>query len=380
MEASRKFRTKPPPPALVEAVVQLVRQSAAVQEARLDALLDGATLAAEQVQDVRLQVIEEPAEVTGWDIFVEIAPILIIESKVPAKLLANLTKRLLGPAVRSNALFLALPKSQAGKELVKAADDLARLGLIPRGDVAKQVAKLAGTASGDSVKLYSAGTHAIINFGSGTDYAQAVITAGQQGYRRATAPTNPPLRAADSAGVAVVGAAMNYAAATRLAIRFSHARIEAFCRTEATLTDLAAVGVGMDWDPLEDPNERSPLPGGLAEARGQYQLFFEAVIWARMYGFSHASIGVPGSRNHPPISTNDPAAPFVGPKKALQQYWLSRFGAEAERYATAMKVKIPESPTAAALRLRRYLGDISTQVDVLGPRGALQPLRPVEGP
>ena len=52
----------------VEQVVLLVRQSAAVQEARVDAFLDGATFAAEQVQDVRLQMLENPAQVTGWDL------------------------------------------------------------------------------------------------------------------------------------------------------------------------------------------------------------------------------------------------------------------------------------------------------------------------
>ncbi|MCV0388010.1 MAG: hypothetical protein K5821_16780, partial [Nitrobacter sp.] len=102
---------------LAERLVLLIRESAAVEEARLDILLDASILAAEQVQDVRLNVLETPAEVTGWQLWSQAAVVFLLESNLVGKALNTLTRAIVGKAVRTNTLFLALPKSESGKEL-----------------------------------------------------------------------------------------------------------------------------------------------------------------------------------------------------------------------------------------------------------------------
>ena len=77
-QTARRNVPQSAPADLVEQAAALVRQSAAIDEARLDAFLDGAVIAAEQVQDTRLTVLEQPAELSATDLWVEIAIGLMI--------------------------------------------------------------------------------------------------------------------------------------------------------------------------------------------------------------------------------------------------------------------------------------------------------------
>ena len=375
-ETARQTVRSTAPAALVEQAVALVRQSAAVDEARLDTFLDGAVVAAEQVQDTRLNLLEQPAEVSAADVWVEISIGLLIDSKLISKALSLVARNLFGGVVRSNAVFLALPKSASGKELSKVSKQIASTApdFIRRGDVLTHgFRSLPGTASKESLRLYHASIQLLVNGGSELDIAQAAVKAVNT--RAKTAPrSNAPLAATDSAGVAVLSAALDYAAATRLGIRFRAARIEAALRQGATLEELALIAEAVDFDPLEEPGPGSTLALSLSEARAQTTLFMEALIWSRMYGFSFADIRIPKSVNNPQLSGTDPEKPFVetpgvGPGKALQQYWLRRFQAEAARYAVEQLKQTPplsDAPMPSAQRLLRYFAAISVEVDKQG--------------
>ena len=105
----------------------------------------------------------------------------------------------------------------------------------------------------------------------------------------------------DSTGVMVLSAAQDYARATRLAIQIRHARIESFVRREASVADLAVVIDAIGWEPLDVPGEQSRLELSLANLRNRYRLLLEALIWARLYGFS---------ASNPVILVNNPEQPF----------------------------------------------------------------------
>jgi hypothetical protein len=345
--------------------VEQVRQSAAVQEARADVLLEGAMLAAEQVQDVRIAVLEEPTEMTATEFWVEVALTVIIESNLASKLLAATTKKIFTPVVRSNALFLLLPKSAQGRELAAAGKVFEEVAGSGRSVLRDGIAKLPGTASKDSLKLYHAAIQQLVTASSQVDLAKTAVKVTNQVARAKNRPrANRPLAASDSAGVAVLHGALEYASATRLGIRFALAGLERAVWTATRFDDLAAVGVVVDWEDLTDPQERETFSQGLAVLRKETARFLEALIWGRMYGFADAQ-RQPGVTSNPAIGS-DATAPFTGVKKPLQTYWRDRFQADADAYAVTLGQTVVPAPVADAVRLRTYFGAVSAAVNKAG--------------
>ena len=86
---------------LVEAWVLQIRQSCHVQLARVEAYLDAVVLAAEQVQDKRIEQLETPKEVTGWEYFGNVLLTLFLESTLPGKFLVAASKAIFTPILRA---------------------------------------------------------------------------------------------------------------------------------------------------------------------------------------------------------------------------------------------------------------------------------------
>jgi hypothetical protein len=357
---------------LVEQVCLHVRQSAAVQEARIDAFLDGAILAAEQVQDVRIAVLEQPAELEGWKFWLDIAITLALESNLAGKLVNQLTKALFTPVVRSNALFLLLPKSQAGQDLVKVAKARSvpgRKGASPRytfDSVLKEgTRKLPGTASKESLKLYGASVRAIVNWTADLDFGNAVAQAANKARESGRPRRNDPLVVTNSPGVSILTQAQDYARASRLAIRIRHARFEAFVRSEAALPDLATIVEGVDWQALPSEDAADTLGPSLAELRSKYALLLEELIWARLHGFAlknpqdRAGAGVPRVRA-------DEDQPYPDVNRQLQNYWFSRFRESVAAFTQQKGGQLSPGRTELAIRLRQYLAELSSQTQKLG--------------
>src|SRR5262249_13271074 len=98
---------KTPTPAEIEAAVAFIRQSAARQMELGHAIMDGAILAAEQVQDKRLGLLEQGPEVSGWDILLDFAMVFVLESPLAGKILQAVTVKALAPRIRANPLAQA---------------------------------------------------------------------------------------------------------------------------------------------------------------------------------------------------------------------------------------------------------------------------------
>jgi hypothetical protein len=360
---------------LVEETCLLIRHSAAVQEARTEAFLDAAIVAAFQVHDVRLQALETPAELTGWEFFGELLLTIILESNVVGKILGKVTRKMFTSVLRTNALFRALPKSPTGKELAF----YARFGRsLSTGKTFSSSLRggfpevgIPGLASKNPLKLYHTSIRRLVDLGSNDEMLSAMAKAGVQGYR-SRKPWEEPTRTSDSATMAVVSAAQDYARATRLGIRVSHSRIESYVRRGIPPAELVPIIDTLSWEPLDDSDVDDEATG-LARLRDEYALLFEALIWARLYGFSQ-------SPDFPPLLQREDA--FYGVNEYVNTYWRRRFQSAADWYLTTVEgATVVRGDTNQALRLRRYFADLSLemtkQVDKhnFGPN-AFEPMRP----
>jgi hypothetical protein len=357
---------------LVEQVCLHVRQSAAVQEARLDSFLDGAILAAEQVQDVRIAVLEQPAELEGWKFWLDIAITLALESNLAGKLVNQLTKALFTPVVRSNALFLLLPKSPAGQDLVKVAKARSiprRKGASPRytfDSVLKEgTRKLPGTASKESLKLYGASVQAFVNWTADLDLGNAVAQAANKARESGRPRRNDPLVVTNSAGVNILTQAQDYARASQLGVRIRHARFEAFVRGEAALPDLATIVEGVDWQALPREDSSETLGPSLAELRSKYALLLEALIWARLHGFALKNPQNRAGAGVPRLAASE-EQPYPDVNRQLQDYWFSRFRQPVAAFVQERGGQLSPGRTEMAIRLRQYLAALSLETQKLG--------------
>jgi hypothetical protein len=149
----------------------------------------------------------------------------------------------------------------------------------------------------------------------------------------------------------VVSAAQDYARATRLGIRVSHATIEHYVRRTALPSDLATVIETVGWEPLSkaDTDDKATRLGDL---RDEYALLFEALIWARMYGFSE-------SPDFPELMIKDA---FYGVNPVVQTYWRRRFQSAAEWYLATERGARIFVDTNNSFRLRRYFAALSREM------------------
>lgn len=341
-----------------EDLVFLIRQSCYVQLARVDAYLNGVTLAAEQVQDKRIQLLETPPEVSGWEFFGNILLTFTLESTLGGKLLAAVTKRIFTPILRQNFVFMALPKSPYGVELKRQAQRLARMNAPPpvrvsggpgrpsvpilrtgRESEAVTISTVLQKGAGgpglealgrENVQIYNASLEAIVQ---GTERAQVNLAAAAKATREAIQRPGPApalsLGATDSSGVTILAAAQHYASLTRLGVQVRHARFERLVRGQALLpADLAVLADIFEWEDLELDISGQRISCNLSDIRARYKILFEAVIWVRLYGFD-------ATRKTPTLYVNK--AEFAGIPKALSDYWRKRFAISIDAWNEATR-------------------------------------------
>lgn len=345
---------------LIEDLVFLIRQSCYIQLARVDAYLDGVVLAAEQVQDVRIRLQETKSEVTSWgQFFFDILLIGALESTVAGKVITKFTKLIFTPVLRQNKIFMALPKSADGVALKKQAERLARMNAPDRGAHSKirnNILQKGAVGPGlealgrKDVQLYHASLEALIR---GTEATQTNLIAAakaiNEGRTRAKPTSALSLGATDSAGVAILAAAQHYASLTRLGIQVRHARFEALARGQKVMpADLAPIIDAFGWEEIELD---------LNDIRCRYMLLFEAVIWARLYGFDYEK-----KTPHLPVI----AGKFDGIPKNLSDYWLNRFGSSVDAWNETLRENEKYkglfynlSPMVQMIKLQEYFWEIA---------------------
>src|SRR5262245_36053720 len=101
---SRRDRAVSDPHAREEAIL-LLKTAAVDQIESLQTMLDAAVLAAEQVQDKRLELLEEGPEVTAVDIFIEFAIVFALDVKLVGRFVGSITKQALRRRVQQQELL-----------------------------------------------------------------------------------------------------------------------------------------------------------------------------------------------------------------------------------------------------------------------------------
>jgi hypothetical protein len=315
----------------IEALVSGIRVSEAMQLERIQAVVDGAILAVEQVQDVRLDVLETPAEATVSDLVFDMLVGLCFMGVGAA--LAPITKSIAKELVQVASWYGRMPDKFLGKTLrsiarMASTDFAEKYGY---GDI--DPAKFATyNAYVRKVLRKSAVEKAEKGLEKGVDFAKDKVKEGAKtGGSMHAGGEEDGLAPADSPGVAILGAAQSYASAQRAAIAAHHAGFEAVVRSNPGEDLLGIVTQAVD---------RAPLTADVIQIRDQNKIVFEAAIWAKLFGFDEGKTqaGAPSIGN---------ASILPGVKKQLSAYWRRRFARAIEQWMTGL---IPKDPRGSPIR------------------------------
>jgi len=300
----------------VERLVAKVRLSAALQTERIQAVVDGAALAAEQVQDKRLDLLEKDPEVTFDDVVFDLLWSLCLQGVGKA----------LVPIFES-----------IGRELVQVA---AWYGHNPRSLIGSSLAvlgRLAGQEFGSDWKSLQVNPEQMIRY---NEYVREALTdivgekTGEKGrealmtvaeFKRKVPKVN--LEPTDTPSVTMLQAAQTYAANQRAIITLHHTGFETILRSNPdpyTLADLATVV------------RREPLVDDTMAIRDRHKILFEAVIWTLIFGFDQnthitAQSGLSGYGQ----------IKLPGVQTPLLNYWRRRFARAIEKWLNSLNASEP---------------------------------------
>ncbi|MBN1596384.1 hypothetical protein JW933_10700 [candidate division FCPU426 bacterium] len=244
----------------IEASVAVLRQLAAEQMEDMYTLMDSATLAAEQVQDKRLEILEQGPEVSAWEIFWDFSLTFILESPLAGKILHMFTKHLFIRRIRAHAFVKArLIKSihPKNREFFK------YLVADLKSDLKKmhRYMKILGDANG-----YERGPY---------PYLVALGKAVKETYEDLSRPS-PVFEASDTPGVSILDMAQTYLSRQRLSIQLELANLEYDLRTG-----------GISPEKVAELAEQEPLQlqGRIVsrqEMKDYLKRVFELLIWTMM--------------------------------------------------------------------------------------------------
>jgi hypothetical protein len=316
-----------------EALIFRIRAARAAQVERVQAVGDAAVLAAEQVQDQRLDLLEKGPEVelsdVIFDALVGLALMGVGKALVPVaqsisrELAKSMTwyasngknprfARLLGAGLRSIEPELANARLDAA-DIKRRHQQVRELLTTKIGEGLGQLGERAGDAAKEGVS---------------------------SGVKRVE------LEATDSPGVAMLGAAQSYVSQQRYALELFHGGFEAIVRS-------GAAGPG-DLAGIEAAATPEVLDQQVVEIRDRHKLLFEAAIWVRLFNFD-------GQIKAGPFGRLD----FGGLPRPLQRYLRRRFARTVERWMTGVardaysEYAVRSNPDIG-LDLRQY-GTISGQ-------------------
>ncbi|MFC5471221.1 hypothetical protein ACFPPD_21260 [Cohnella suwonensis] len=296
----------------IEKAVALIEQSFAVQQERIQIVVDAAVLALEQIQDKRLELSEKGKTVTIYDVIFDMLSLYLWEvglmGHVLEPLVKEVTRAICSKSLKYSAVYNQLSKSDYGAELIGYARQ------------EKNSKELLQEIIGDHVrnaKQFNSDEYAIFS----KEARQMVSSAPDVVWKKATGAIakwkdtqekvkEMKLEMTDTPGVSMLKAAQSYVSSHRFALKLQQARIVAFIRSQTSITvkelrDLLSIFV------IEElPNTDF--------IRDQYQWTFELIIWARMYGFQK------DEWKSPEVHTNSDKG-FEGIRQEVTYYWFERF-------------------------------------------------------
>lgn len=295
----------------IEHAVHWIRQSAYIQSERLQAFVDGVVLAAEQVQNIRLDLLEKGPEVEAGLALIDVFVVFLLESSIPGILLTSLAKKIIRPILRTGSLW-----SKPYVREVKIWKQMMKEGAI----TPLQFKEAMRMEAND--KTYSSYAWGIRALGRMSPEAQQDITAlgkaGREAFHKDfSQPT--PLESTDTPGVSVLDAALAFASMHRLAIFYHHSMLEAVVRVGISKETANSIMRVLSWETLEED---------LKAIRDRFKLLYEAIIWALLCGFQ---------KWKPIVGPTVRAPRLEGVDKRLVGYWLRRFGEQIAEWGKSIK-------------------------------------------
>jgi hypothetical protein len=297
--------TRPPSAAEArEALILRIRAARAAQVERIQAVGDGAVLAAEQVQDQRLDLLEKGPEVELSDVIFD---------------------ALLGLALMGVGKALVPVAESISRELAKSMTWYASNGKNPRfarllGAGLRSIEPELANARLDAADIKR--RHQQVRELLNTKIAEGLGALGERAKGVAEEGVSlgtkrVELAATDSPGVAMLGAAQSFVSQQRYAVELFHDGFEAIVRS-------GAAGPG-DLTGIETATTPEVLDQQVVEIRDRHKLLFEAALWVRLFNFDgQIRAGTFGRLE------------FAGLPAPLQRYLRRRFARSVERWMTGV--------------------------------------------
>jgi hypothetical protein len=347
-------------PAEVESLVAMIRGSRTRQTERVTAVEAGVRTAAEQVQDVRLQLLEAPPPIDLADLALQVGLTLVFETAILGYISARASRALLSPLARAEQGAQRALR-QVGERRAQLADEVRSAWLRTR-----RVYPRAASTSGSSAvaqtlernvapalqamqateRTYlqlavdaerAASTHARLrsllgNEGENVGGAIQAATAGWQAANKAGPGTAPAGPAALEPGAELQSQAAAWSAGWRAGINDRHDAFEQVARSPE-----CPLKVGQDIASALDPTE--DLGAALAGIREATSITVEGIIWSRLY-----------AEKLPAPSRFDDLARFAGPRPVEDTWRMVKGLAQGRGTADAIVKSDIDG------RLRDYLG------------------------
>jgi hypothetical protein len=287
-----------------EALVLQIRAARAAQIERVQAVADAAVLAAEQVQDQRLDLLEKGPEVEISDVIFD---------------------ALIGLALMGVGRALVPIADSISRELAKSMTWYASNGRNPRfakllgaglRSIDAQLANARLDAADIKRRHQQVRELLTSKFGEGLElFGERARGAAEEGLSLGTKRVE--LEPTDSPGVAMLAAAQAYVSQQRYALELFHDGFEAIVRA-------GAAGPG-DLAGIEAAATPEVLDQQVVEIRDRHKLLFEAAIWVRLFNFDGQIQAGPFGRLE-----------FGGLPRPLQRYLRRRFARTVERWMTGV--------------------------------------------
>lgn len=293
--------------------IEYLHRSEQIQIERLQCIADGAQLAAEQVQDVRLDLLEQGPEVSTQAVIIDLFIGLLLDSSLPGILVKSFANAVSKPMVRRNLLLLSGEKRKAAALLKSPFLTLptSGSGKIHYKMVIDQL--LARQLKADEYLKAADRWRAVAVIASNSDRskdATAFMKAGYKGYKSKL--DSKPLRIdGDTPGVSLLASVQEFMSTSRLVIKFQYQRME-------TMVKIGGM-TGSDAREFLRLAEFEPIEGSLKAIRDRCKLLFEGIIWAGLFKFDANNRKLRNDR-------------LNGIDKRLTDYWLQRFGGEIQRW------------------------------------------------
>ena len=312
-----KLIGKSPSQSEKEDLVAQIHQSASIQSERIQAIVDGAILAVEQVQDKRIDLLEQGPEVTIsdviFDVFLSVCLIGVGKALVP------ITESIARELAQTASYYGQIQASGKVTGLAKA---LRYAAIAVTADFKEEYQ--VGTITPEEVQKYNRYVREILTLAA-EEKAEKAVKMGIEKVKEHKSLTHAvDLEPTDTPGVAILNAAQSYASNQRAAITVHHAGFEAAVRSDANSETLELIRKAVTWPALNEE---------IIVIRDKHKMLFEAVIWAQLFGLD----------KNPNIKRTSFQAhlDLPGVTQSMFRYWRRRFARTIEKWLSSLPDKYP---------------------------------------